>query len=260
MAALAGALYLLSTVAFCGVSLAVGARLLLLWRRTHGLPELLLGLGVILTAGLGYGLMIGTSLVRMAVGEPGFVLTCTNTVGWLLHDTGVTLVVGFVLHVFRPRVRWARLVACLLVAVLWLGLLLYGLEGGFSHGRSEGFGFWVSFAAIGVYPLWGAVEAFLYWRRMQRRREIGLADPVLTNRFLLWSVASICTAGAVWSVTFPALLGLPQERQLELLPVTLLVTALFGTGAVSAYWLAFFPPGWYAARLLGSSAVNLPRR
>jgi hypothetical protein len=230
-----------------------------LWTRTRARPELLLGLGILLTAGLGYGLMIGTSLARLAAPEAPASLAWANALGWVLHDTGVMLVVGFILHVFRPRVRWARMLAALMVVCLWLGLLLYGLDGGFGHGRTAGFGYWLSFAAIGSYPLWAATEALVYWRRMQRRREIGLADPVVTNRFLLWGVASICTAAAVWTVTLPALLALSVDRQQELMPLTLLGTACFGVGAVGAYWLAFLPPRWYATRLLGVAELT-PRR
>ncbi|MDH3687574.1 MAG: hypothetical protein OEP95_15180, partial [Myxococcales bacterium] len=177
--ALAGALYLASTVAFCAISTAIGVRLLLLWRRTRELPELLLGMGILLTAGIGYGLMIGTSLARLALPDAPPALAFANAAGWLLHHTGVVWVIGFVVHVFRPRTRWARLLASLLICCLIFGLLLYGLDGGFEHGRSEGFGFWLSFAAIGSYPFWGATEALIYWRRMQRRREIGLAHPVV---------------------------------------------------------------------------------
>jgi len=257
--AVAGALYLVSTVAFCAISTAVGVRLLLLWRRTRELPELLLGIGILLTAGIGYGLMIGSSLARLALPDAVPALAIASAAGWLLHHTGVVLVIGFVVYVFRPRARWARLLASLLICCLTFGLVLYGLEGGFEHGRSEGFGFWLSFAAIGSYPLWGATEALVYWRRMQRRREIGLAHPVVTNRFLLWGIASICTAAAVWTVTAPALLGLSRSRQEDLMPLTLLATACFGIGAVCAYWLAFLPPRWYAARLLGEVPLS-PRR
>lgn len=259
MVAVAGALYLVSTIAFCAISTAVGLRLLLLWRNTRELPELLLGFGILLTAGIGYGLMIGTALTRLALPEAPPALAVMNAAGWLLHHTGVVLVVGFVVQVFRPHARWARLLASLLFCCLIFGLLLYGLDGGFEHGRSEGFGFWLSFSAIGSYPVWGAIEALVYWSRMQRRRAIGLAHPVVTNRFLLWGIASLCTAAAVWTVTAPALLGLSLERQEDLMPLTLLATACFGIGAVCAYWLAFLPPRWYAARLLGEAQLS-PRR
>jgi hypothetical protein len=256
---LAGALYLASTIAFCTIAIAVGVRLLVLWRRTRAHPELLLGLGILLTAGLGYGLMVGASLTRLAIAGTPQWLSWTNALGWLLHDSGVILMVVFVIHIFRPTARWARLLAGLIVCCLCFGLVLYALDDGFVHGRTEGFGFWVSFAAIGSYPLWSATESLIYWRRMQRRREIGLADPIVTNRFLLWGIASICTAAAVWTVTLPALIGLPLERQQELLPLTLLTTSCFGIGAVTTYWLAFLPPRWYSARLLGEAALT-PRR
>ena len=44
-------------------------------------------------------------------------------------------------------------------------------------------------AQIGVL-LWGSLEALSYWRRMQKRTAIGLADPAVTNRFLLWGIGA----------------------------------------------------------------------
>ena len=37
---------------------------------------------------------------------------------------------------------------------------------------------------------WGASEAFAYWARLRKRERLGLADPVLANRFLMWGVSA----------------------------------------------------------------------
>jgi hypothetical protein len=39
---------------------------------------------------------------------------------------------------------------------------------------------------------WAGAEALLYWSKLRRREVVGLADPVVVNRFLLWG--SCCAA------------------------------------------------------------------
>jgi hypothetical protein len=103
---------------------------------------------------------------------------------------------------------------------------------------------------IGSYPMWAAFEAFRYHALMSKRRALGLADPVVVNRFLLWGVASLFSVAAIWTISLPAILGLPLVEQQRLAPVSMSVTAVWGIGAISSYWLTFFPPAWYRSRLL----------
>ena len=39
--------------------------------------------------------------------------------------------------------------------------------------------------------LWTSVESLTWWRRMHRRVALGLADPVVANRFFLWGVLGL---------------------------------------------------------------------
>ena len=39
-----------------------------------------------------------------------------------------------------------------------------------------------------VSSLWGAAESLRYFSMMRRRAKLGLADPLVTNRFLLWGL------------------------------------------------------------------------
>jgi hypothetical protein len=248
--AIAGSVYLLSTVAFCLCCVVIGARLLLLSRRTGGVPERLLGLGLGLTGGLGYGVLIAVSLTRQALGEAAYpAFTVAGALGKLLHDLGVCAVLAFVVHVFRPGAAWARALVAAMIAAMALGYAGYTLAGGFAHGRPEGFWYWLEFAPIGTYQVWAAAEALLYYRMMLRRRALGLADPLVANRFLCWGVGSLLAVAAIWTVSVPALLGLPLGEQQRVAPFTLSLTAVWGIGCVAAYWLAFFPPRWYRAGL-----------
>lgn len=247
MDALAGSLYLVFTVAFVAVTLAIGARLLLLARRTGGRPELLLGLGLPLTGGVGYGLLVGASLAREAGFEAPGLLAAATTVGKLAHDAGVVLVLAFVVQVFRPGEAWARALVAAAAAVMAVGFAGYALGGGLAHGRPEGFFYWLEFAAIGSYPVWVAAESFRYYALMRRRRALGLADPVVANRFLLWGVASLLTLSAIWTVSLPAVVYGPSASVAS--APFLLATAVLGIASVTVYALTFFPPRAYRAWL-----------
>ena len=250
MMAIAGSLYLLSTAVFCLFCVTIGVRLLLLARRTGRRPERLLGTGLGLTGGLGYGILIAVTLTRQALGEtPHALLTALGALGKGLHDLGVVAMLGFVLTVFRPNDEWAKALAGAMLAALVAGYFGNAATGGFVHGRAEGFWYWLGFAAIGTYPVWIATESFLYHRRMRRRSALGLADPVIVNRFLLWGVGAVFSVAAIWTVSLPALLGLPLEEQRRLSPLVLSITSVWGIGAIASYWLTFFPPVWYRARI-----------
>jgi len=112
MGDLASSLYVISTATFALMAAVVGIRLLLLSLQTGQMPERLLGLGVLLTAGLGYGLLmvaaIGRSLLADPSAAPAF-YAHISTAGWVFHNLGVMCVIGFVVHVFRQGVVWARL-------------------------------------------------------------------------------------------------------------------------------------------------------
>jgi len=248
--ALAGSFYLISTTAFCLFCLVIGVRLLLLSRRTGARPERLLGLGLAATGGVGYGLLIIVSLARQANGgAPSDLMTGLGLVGKAVHDLGVLAMLGFILSVFRPGERWARALASAMAVVLLVGYVGNAVTGGFSESRAQGFWYWLGFTAIGTYPMWAAAEAFRYHGLMRKRRALGLADPIVVNRFLMWGVASLFSVAAIWTISLPAMLGLSLEEQLRIAPLAMSITGLWGIGAISSYWLTFFPPAWYRARI-----------
>lgn len=246
MASLAGSYYLLSTVAFCLISMAIGVRLGLLSHRTGARPELCLGVGLFLSGGLGYALVIGSAIAGARLGPDGPVVHIVGLIGLGIHHVGAAFSLAFVVMVFRPTERWARLLAAAFVGVLaisWLGLLA---SGGMPRPGGGSTWYWIGFAVMGTYPFWITIESLHYWALMRRRRALGLADPLVTNRFALFAGASVLAAAAIWTAALPGLLGLAPAEQLKIAPLTLSATATFGFGAISAYWLAFFPPGWYA--------------
>jgi len=257
MLALAGSLYLFSTFAFAAMAAVIGIRLVALSRRTGGSAERLLGWGLQLTAGWGYGVMIASILVRQALGQTEAPLGQAVTgFAWVLHNLGVTAMLAFVVGVFRPGVAWARSLAFALAATMWIGWGLYVATGGLATATAGGW-YWLAFVAIGTYPLWMAAESFRYWARMRRRQALGLAEPILVDRFRVWGIASCSAALAVWTVNVPTWLGQPvgSPEAGGVTALAMLLTAVFGTTTVGAYWLTFFPPRFYARRFTAAQTA-----
>lgn len=260
MQQLAGSFYLASTALFAVMAIAIGVRLELLYRRTGKLAERMLGHGLLGTAGLGYGLMMVGLIGRGFVGGPeapaeagsaAFALLWWVTLaGWVFHNLGVMCMLRFVRLVFRPRDAWAAWLERVMAILLWTSWGFHAAAGGVTTGQPTP-AYWVMMTVVGTYPLWSGGEALRYYGLMRRRAAIGLADPVVANRFLLWSLASLCAVAAIWCVNVPALLGV-EARTPTVDPVVstcMLLTALFGLGAVLLYWLTFFPPAWYRDRI-----------
>ena len=118
---------------------------------------------------------------------------------------------------------------------------------------------------MGLVFGWAFVESFRYYIMMRRRVALGLAEPVVTNRFLLWT---LWTAGltilplvvtavravqlAHFGASDPASgLVFSEEAAWSLAVVRSTVMGV-GPVIIAALWLSFFPPrsyvGWVRAR------------
>jgi hypothetical protein len=163
------------------------------------------------------------------------------------------MVILFVLSVFRPHERWAKGLAALLFTALWGGHLGWELENGY---RSSGPGnaFWcLRYAVIWSYSLWTMVESYHYYARMRRRLAIGLADPLLVNRFFLWGTGALGTALATWTSSLPFLWVDQPDRLLAWLPAVQIGIATIGVATVTLYSLPFVPPARYRRWILRSA-------
>jgi hypothetical protein len=240
--------HLAATLVFVLVSLAVSLRMLALARRTGLKPELYLGLGILGTAVLGYGVLIAGAILRGPdeMATDALAPRTLQAIGQLLHDAGVAMIVLFVRAVFRPTEAWARALAGVLIGALVVGQLGWEIENRYRSGGTGNAFWWLRYAVIWTYPLWTAIESYRYYGLMRRRREIGLADPLVTNRFFLWGTASLGTALATWTSSIPLLL-LAGDRAAALAwtPAIHVATALVGVATVATYSLTFFPPVAY---------------
>ncbi|HTO07785.1 MAG TPA: hypothetical protein VMR86_12105 [Myxococcota bacterium] len=235
---------LLGSVAFplfVAVSLFLGVRLLMLASRTRRLPEFAIGLNFLLAGALGYSLLIAAESLRVLGPYAGL----GSFAGVTAISIGAFTIALFSQRVFRPESRASR--AGLAGLALWL---LLGVAGSWPlhvRGESDGLGVWLGHWAPNVGMLvaygWSSFEPSRYAALMRRRAQLGLGDPLVANRMLLWGVGTGAIAGVAGLHLAAQILGhyeLPPSL-LGLVSSLVLVTAL-------TEWLAFFPPSAYRRR------------
>jgi hypothetical protein len=246
MQALAGLCLLL----FVAVASGVGLRVLLLARRSRGVPELLMGCGMLSIAALGYPLTI----VAGFGGSVGALNLPLYTAGSFLTQLGVALIYAFTWQVFRPAAGWAKALVGAGSAVMLASLV--GASAAISSASSETLSHlaarsWLSVSMIGYTTgfLWTAVEGLVHYRAALRRLAFGLADPVVANRFLLWGAFGLMATGINFSSALGNWMGSDPSRS----PVVLVPMGVLGAGASIAMSLAFFPPARYLAWVRGGA-------
>ena len=178
-----------SILLLVGISLVVGVRLLALWLRTRGLPELLLGTMLVLLCGIGYpGQIVALRLEGAAV-VPVYLLSNVAI------SVAIALLYLFTWRVFRAQDRWALVFACAGAAALGFNTVARAQEVLVTHdirmGAANMLEGMLQTAAVSVAYLWTAWESLRHHEMMKRRVRIGLADPTVANRFLLWGTMSL---------------------------------------------------------------------
>jgi hypothetical protein len=240
------------TLVFIAVGFAVGVRLLALWRRTHGLAELTLGLGLFLIVGVGYPvILVGLTAAQSSLGTEAralmVVASALMNIGWM----GVWI---FTWRVFRPDSGVAKLAASAAMAGLAgaCAVRAYDVANApdLATLNQVGIGtLGTPLLAMASY-LWTSTEAFRYTALLRRRAAIGLGDPVVANRFLLWGCVGVFSTLSL----LPSLI-----RQLQghagLEPTSQLIAAIAGLACSVSLYLAFLPPKTYVAWLRRDEVV-----
>ncbi|HXK26047.1 MAG TPA: hypothetical protein VMS55_25495 [Myxococcota bacterium] len=224
------------------VSLVVGLRLAAIARRTRRFPELALSLTTLL------GTVIGYPLALLAIGLERGGLPGVAPLFFLAASvmmTGVSMNYFFTWRVFRPDEPWAVVLCGLGVWMLAAPIGAVAVHIGF-HGIDAGIQssfVWVALAvgaALGGYA-WTAFESFRYYLSSRRRLRLGLIEASVSNRFLLWSLASSGFLAIVITAGITVLLG---QNPLQSAGFSLAVGVL-GLVNSACNVLCFMPPRWY---------------
>lgn len=238
----------------CVLLSAPALKLLMQSRSEEGGPERWAGLFFLFTAAGMPLRMMGVTLIQ--AGDP--VGLTVNLAGHgFLFLSSLTLTI-FTWRVFHPDSSTVRGLVIVLIG-LQSATTIFALATGVIH--SEESNALIATNAMRVLPtVWACVESIRYWRLMKRRVGLGLADPVVANRFALWGVwtgafAALPGVALVLRIVLPIILAddlgqidthALQDTVLGPLRVLMGVAAVFGIVALT---FSFFPPAWYLARV-----------
>lgn len=245
-------LSLVSLLLFSVAAWIIGTRLWLLAGRTRGAPErsmavLLLGIG-----GIGYPCML---LARsMAPVSIGYALLSGLAV--LAINAGITGSFVFTWKVFHPKETWAKRITWTAgVLLIFIGLSAVAgaiLGGGTSNPQGAALVFILAnFLISGAAFLWSGCESWRYGRMLHRRVALGIGDPVVANRFMLWA----CQGASTTVINVANIVVVLMGGDLATQPILLAITGVCGIANVTFLTLAFLPPDFYLRWLGGDPAA-----
>lgn len=244
MQSVSGTFYLLTIT-------VVGIRLLRLAHRNKALPELMLGLSLLIGGTFGATLE-GGALAMASTAAPdlvGMLLLIGKTCGLIaLTCQGV-----FIWRVFRPDAKWAPALVGFCFTLSAAAMIGFGQSGTFATGEVPLRWFWLEMAGRTTGSLWLIFEAVRYYDLMRKRTKFGLADPIVCNRFLLWAIGGICGVSMMLTSVPPVLY--PDSTH-WLLAWDIVLFSVFGIGFSVAYSLVFFPPAFYLRWVSGSESAG----
>ncbi len=168
----------------------VGVRLLRIAFRSKRLPEAALGTTLFCFAALSQPAAILGAVAR----EQGAVdyLGIAGVVAWIGTFAALCGLAVFTWQAFRPTERWAAALcfACIAIEAIAIGGLIANIHAGVVDPAANGPGIALSCGAYAIAFGWGAIEGAVAWAAASKRERLGLADSIVTNRFLLWGVSS----------------------------------------------------------------------
>jgi hypothetical protein len=248
-------LLMVGSILLCAlVGTVVGVKLLSLAARTRKFPEFAIGAGL-----FAYAVAQPALLARTALGNEVSVGLgmAVAAVAYLLIYATLTCVSLFTWRVFGAESRWRQ---ALVAGFLTTGLLLTALTLRAAWVRLTASAPPDVYGRVGItgpFALafgWMALESLRYYARMRKRQALGLADPVVTNRFLVWG-AGEGVSGLLVLVLF--LIAVTREEVLIADPLFALLAALAGLVNALVWWLSFMPPEVYLRWVRGSAAEGV---
>jgi hypothetical protein len=89
---------------------------------------------------------------------------------------------------------------------------------------------------------WVGVEGLLKHVRARRRTALGLCEPIVSNRFLLWGLAGLLLLSSNFA-SIPQYIEYEHEVQFSgAMDALVGITKILTIGLI---WLVFFPPLWH---------------
>ncbi len=232
---------------------AVGLRLLWIGAHQRLGPAWSCGLGFTFIALVGQPLTVASGVYDAPVGEVNHALAAAGT---LFVAAGLSSFFAFTLTVFRLQSGWGWALAIgAIVALAVAGFGKIGALGSADRAAAAarvGEDWSLALGALSTLCYgWLGSEGLLEWRKSRRRLALGLADAVVSNRFLMWGLFGVSTT---LLSAFLLLLQLATAEGSGSLTGQV-ATTVFGLVSSGTVMLAFFPPEWYVARVRTRAAA-----
>jgi hypothetical protein len=226
-------IYIFSLIAAL-IYLAVGIRLFALSRRTRGRPEYLLALTYLCT-GVSYYLYEFPSMFEL---DQAWILILAR----IIYSVGMVPLLLFTRDVFRSDSRWANPLVWAIALSLFSGVSFSTLNGDIEGLIVNSLWFWCDWIGYTAPYIWISAEALIAYRSAQKRLRLGLCEPDVVNRFLLWALFGFFAA-----VAGIALIPLYLEfASTQVWPDWGdYVSGGFEAISTAVLWFAFFPPAFY---------------
>jgi len=233
---------LIAGVLFVGVSIP----LFRLGAKTDRAPERLLG-ATFLLFGISY-ILFEISYVHEMLDPAADALEFSGRIALGLG----TLALAFFTHfVFRADPRWGTWLVVGSAGLMFGGIAVSAVEGdwaGWSY--VGGFGVWLEWLGRMIPPAWLGAEAFAHYMKAMRRMNVGLFDPLVANRFLIWGLFGCMQVVAMF-------VEVPMQIAYETLrAVPAWIDAAEGLAefaSIGLIWLAYFPPASYRSWITRSA-------
>jgi hypothetical protein len=223
--------------------------LLRLARRTQQAPERILGFTFLL---MGVSYLFYEAPYAL---ENEALVVPFSIVGRVLWNASVVATALFTRVVFHRDQPWAGyLVWCVVV------LLIGGFAISAHHGDLEGMaplgnpGFWLEWGGQLIPFAWVAIVSISYYGSARRRARIGLSDPLVANRYLLFAgfgMAQLATIVLLvpMYIAWEAGAGSFSDSTDQLMGSLEMLT-------IAIVWLAFFPPRIYRSWIERAAASD----
>ena len=224
--------------------LIAGYRLLRLSGRTRERPELLLGL-YFAFSGQWYVFYNAPYLLGMEALPP----LIGQGIEWI-YIVGTIPYLLFLRSAFRPESAWAKALVIVCMLIVFAGAVVANLGDGFSNSLDDP-SYLIGWVGYSLPGYWMCCEGALSHAAAKKRVRIGLCDPIVSNRYLLFAGFGFCqiigsAVELVWAYG-NSVAGTASSFMDGLLGAAEIAS-------VATLWLAFFSPLFYRRWIDGRTA------
>ena len=234
-------LQLLGMVAFIAASVVLGVKLLLLWRRTHEVPEFSIGMAFLLGGGLGY--LAFLALTVAAMHHDQVLVHNFSLVGLAFACSGALSMGIGAKSIYRASVHWPWLFLAAISACMFAGWTTLFRN---PVGQVSDAFWWTITPSIAIYA-WVGLEGWMLYQVLSKRARLGMAEPVVVGRTFQWSLSSLYVVVMIGIGPIVRLTVGPDPGAYPAWASTL--QSFCGLATAAAIWLGFFPPAFYRGRL-----------